>query len=502
MIRQAILSVWACTFICLSVTATAHPMGNFSINHYARWQASGGQLELRYVLDMAEIPTITEKSTLDRDGKGIVTAAEKTTYLASRAADLAGHLALTINGSPARIVPQDATVELRPGAASLDTMRVAFRAVMPLEQTTLRRGCTVTYRDDNYPQRTGWKEIVVSAERGVSVIDSDAPTVDQSHELNVYPTDPSIATPQRTTTQFTLRGGGGVIAPSSTTSTPNLSVRSTPTANRSTPQDAFTQSVTAARLTPTVIAVSLLLALLFGGLHALSPGHGKTMVAAYLVGTHGTIRHAVLLGMVVTLTHTLVVYAVGLLTLIASRYVVPERLYPIISLLSGGMVFLLGLGMLAQRLWTLLSVPRGRHTAPEREGDYAEEWDRFATDDADTEDRPFTAVGVPETGAAISTRALIALGISGGALPCPSALVVLLSAIALHRAAFGLLLIVAYSLGLALVLTLIGIAVVKARGLLSRAPSGGRLMAALPVCSAAVITLLGCYLLKTAWAIW
>jgi nickel/cobalt exporter len=504
MMRQ--IALWLCVGMlgCVQAPAVAHPMGNFSINHYARWEAADHRLTLRYVLDMAEIPTVTAKADMDTHGNGAVTAAEKATYLTNKAAELAGHLLLTLDGAPAPIVPEGATLELRPGAAGLDTMRLAFHASVPLSRAAAQRGCAIAYRDDNYPQRTGWKEIVVRAEQGMTLVNSDAPAADLSRELNIYPSDPGIPTPQRTTAQFTVKGGDGAVsvanarpaheAAAETGAAPDASG-----VNRSTPQDAFTQSVAQARLTPITITIALLLALLFGGLHALSPGHGKAMVAAYLVGSRGTARHAALLGGVVTLTHTIVVYAVGLLTLVASRTILPERLYPVISVLSGGLVFLLGLVLLVQRLHAF-QAGRRQQVNGDRDGAEEDEWDRFATDEDETEFSvmPLSAHAQQQTEPAISTRALIALGISGGALPCPSALVVLLSAIALHRVAFGLVLIVAYSLGLALVLTIIGIAVVKARGLLSQLPSGGRLMTALPVFSAAAITLIGGYLLTTA----
>ena len=94
-------------------------------------------------------------------------------------------------------------------------------------------------------------------------------------------------------------------------------------------------------------------------------------------------------------------------------------------------------------------------------------------------------------GRPVSWRSLLALGISGGLLPCPSALVVLLSAIALHRVAFGMLLIVAFSLGLAGVLTGIGLLLVYARRLFERVPTDGRLLRALPVASAMFVTAAG-----------
>jgi ABC-type nickel/cobalt efflux system permease component RcnA len=474
----------------------AHPMGNFSINHYARFQATPARVDLYYVLDMAEIPTVTEKTAMDADGNGVVSVEKRRAYVRAKSAELAQHLRVTVNDASVAIVPQNAAIELRPGAAKLDTMRLTFAATIPLSATSSDAGWRISYEDDNYPQRTGWKEIVVNGTAGAGIAAANVASQDRSRELTVYPADPGVATPQQTSAQFTVQGRAGAAGVSVRSATPEAK---SPT-NSSTPQDAFTQSVTAVRLTPTVIALSLALALLFGGLHALSPGHGKAMVAAYLVGTRGTVRHAILLGFVVTLTHTVVVYAIGLITLVAARYMVPERLYPIISMLSGATVLCLGLGMLAMRGRALLVSRKSRGFESDLDTDDIEGWERFASEEAPELPAASQVSRATQSEDAISTGALIALGISGGALPCPSALVVLLSAIAMHRTGFGMLLIVAYSLGLALVLTGIGILVVKARGLVARIPSSGRIMAAMPVFSAAAITVIGCYLLTSAWA--
>jgi nickel/cobalt exporter len=232
-----------------------------------------------------------------------------------------------------------------------------------------------------------------------------------------------------------------------------------------TPRDAFTQAVAHGDLGPALVLTGLLIAFAFGALHALSPGHGKAMVAAYLVGTRGTARHAVLLGMVVTVTHTLGVFALGLAALLASHYVLPERLYPVLGALSGLLVFAVGVRLLYFRVRRLLRGPR----------------------------QPSSSAAahhhMPE--GPVTPQALLALGVSGGIVPCPSALVVLLAAVALHRIAYGLLLIGAFSLGLAAVLVGIGLLVVHARRWLDRFTVSAALLRRVPVASAAVITLIG-----------
>jgi ABC-type nickel/cobalt efflux system permease component RcnA len=208
-----------------------------------------------------------------------------------------------------------------------------------------------------------------------------------------------------------------------------------------------------------MLLVAALAAALLGGLHALEPGHGKAVVAAYLVGARGTARHALLLGLAVTASHTAGVYLLGGVTLYASRHVVPERLYPWLGVLSGLMIAGLGFLLLLRRY-------AGAHV--------------HAHGDDHGAHGP------------VSLRELVALGVGGGIVPCPGALVVLLSAVALGRIGFGLFLIAAFSLGLAAVLVAIGLLMVYARRLMANLKGGGPLVTRwLPVASSAVMAVLG-----------
>ncbi|OLE44018.1 MAG: hypothetical protein AUI36_23525 [Cyanobacteria bacterium 13_1_40CM_2_61_4] len=211
-----------------------------------------------------------------------------------------------------------------------------------------------------------------------------------------------------------------------------------------------------------VIVASIGAALFWGMAHALSPGHGKTIVTAYLVGQRGTSRHAALLGLIVTATHTIGVFALGAVTLLLSQFIVPDRLYPWLNLVSGVLVVTVGASVLRSR-W--------RHRSAHARG-HEHDHHHHAPD-------------------ALSRRSLVAVGISGGLLPCPSALVVLLAAISLHRVAFGLLLVVAFSTGLALTITGIGLAAVVARSAFRRFSFEGRLVRLLPTVSALVILVAG-----------
>jgi ABC-type nickel/cobalt efflux system permease component RcnA len=228
-----------------------------------------------------------------------------------------------------------------------------------------------------------------------------------------------------------------------------------------------------------VLILLLLAAFGWGALHALSPGHGKSMVAAYLVGTRGTARHAAALGATVTIAHTAGVFALGLVTLALSQYVVPEDLYPWLTLASGLLVVGVGVGVLRSRLRA-----RKHHHGHDHGHTHEHEHDHSHTH----------GHGHDHTHD-VSTRSLIAMGASAGMIPCPSALVVLLAALSQHEVGLGLLLITAFSLGLAATITGIGLAVVYARTLLSRFDlSKSRTATALPAVSALAIVVVGCVL--------
>ena len=494
-------------------------MGNFSINHYARFEAQAKQVTLRYVLDFAEIPTVTERDAMGVSGNAPVPEAARQTYLNAKALTLRDGLTLTIDGKPTPLDVHPVFLEFRPGAGGLDTMLLVLALTAPLPPANAGATFQIAYHDNNYAERTGWKEIIANGGTGMAIQNSSVGRSDTSKELTAYPANPTLAPPQETEATFTVAPGGvssvvpgGVssVAPGGVSSAAPGGVSSVtaapqpPSTNSHTPQDAFTQVIARRELTPGVMLLGLLIAFVFGSFHALSPGHGKTMVAAYLVGARGTTRHAVALGVIVTVTHTLGVFALGLLTLYASKYIVPEKLYPILSVISGLAVFGVGIWLLTSRL-------RGVADDHSRSRDHdhththgSDEIHLHTADGGHTHDHDHTHDadgghshgfghhhhhGVPE--GPITARSLLALGISGGIVPCPSALVVLLSAVALHRIVYGMALITAFSIGLASVLIVIGLMVVSTRHWFERFPVGEGLLRRLPVASAAAITLIG-----------
>ena len=403
--------------------AAAHPLGNFTINRFSRVEMSGPRVYVLYVLDMAEIPTF-QAGRIDAR---------------AYAARIAAGAQLRIDGRRARLTPTATALAHPPGAGGLRTTRLE----VSLRGPRLSRPAQVLYHDANYADRIGWKEIVVGAR---------APST--SDELRAYPKD-LLQSPLNVTAVSTR------LAPASGPDTPPALTRGAALEAPDRVADAgFARLIAGDRLGVWVVLASLAAAVFWGAAHAFSPGHGKTIVTAYLVGQRGTPRHAALLGLIVTATHTIGVFGLGIVTLLLSRFVVPDRLYPWLNLTTGLLVVGIGASVLASRV---------RHR---RAHAHVHAYDHH--------DHP-----------AITRRSLVAVGVSGGLLPCPSALVVLLAAISLHRIAFGLLLIVAFSAGLAMSITGIGMVAVVAKRAFRRLSLDGRLLGALPAVSAFVIVVAG-----------
>jgi ABC-type nickel/cobalt efflux system permease component RcnA len=406
--------------------ASAHPLGNFTVNRFAAVELSGRDVFVHYVLDLAEIPTVQEGDDVHAPGFD---------------AEVAGRLDLELGGRRAELVPLDHNVSERPGAGGLPTLR--FEAVY---RVIARGGSnSLVFHDSNFAERIGWKEIVVRAADGARIVSADVPSESASDELRAYPRD-LLRSPLDVTSagaRFVLGPGPGTPPSFTGASAPERSVGS------------FESLVEQENLGAGVILLSLLIAAFWGAAHALSPGHGKAMVAAYLVGSRGTPRHALLLGLTVTMTHTAGVFALGIVTLGLSELIVPEQLYPWLNLISALLVVGVGASVLRARL-------RRSHA----HHDHHHHGNR-------------------------SLRDLLAVGVSGGLLPCPTALVVLLAAISLHRIGYGLVLILAFSLGLAGAMTAVGLVAVSARRFLRRKTFEGWLVRALPAASAALILVLG-----------
>jgi nickel/cobalt exporter len=450
--------------------ASAHPLGNFTVNHYAHIETRVDGVRINYVLDEAEIPTFQDRPRY---------SAEPQSFADQRASELASNLHVTLNGTPLALSVESPTLSLREGAGGLPTLRLEASFVASF--ASVSQPTQLDVRDDNDPTRIGWREIVASTDDGVALQRSDVPVADVSDALRNYPQD-LLSSP------LDVRAATLTLAPAGAAMQTPVAPRLSGNAVLDRAQSAFADLANVDELTPGFIVFALGVALVLGAAHALQPGHGKTVVAAYLVGSRGTPRHAVVLGATVTLTHTAGVYALGLVTLVLSHYIVPERLYPVLEAGSGVLVLAIGVWLLGRRASTALH--RGRvHPHPvEGEAVSAEGTHQH---DGHSHHHPHAGHGHAH-GETVGWRSLLALGVSGGLLPCPEALMVLLITIAAHRVLFGLLLIVTFSIGLARVLVGFGLLLVYARKTFSRLNvSSGLVPRLLPVASALVIVVAG-----------
>ena len=508
--------------------SSAHPLGNFSISHYTAIRLETEALVLRYVIDMAEIPTFQEI----QDTQIVPEASHPSLpgYLSQRVEGLRTGLILELNGKPLPLSVETSEVIFPPGAGGLPTLKlgIAFRAT--LDAAASATAYELRYRDTNFPGRAGWKEIIASTRQGMTLLSSTVPEHDRSQELADYPTDLLNSPPQDVEARmiFARRALVSEVAAVGTppTSIPGTrkSQASAPTptlphqegenipsdevralvqpirleANRQmTPRSSFTELVSAPQLGFGIVLVAMAVAVGLGAFHALEPGHGKTVVAAYLVGSRGTAWHALMLGLIVTVTHTAGVYILGAVTLLASRYVVPEHLYPWLGVTSGLIIAGLGFVLFLRRYAGAHHAHSHTHAHSHAQAHshayhhtqgFEEEHTR-AHGHHDAHAPQSYPQHMPST---VSRRELLALGLTGGIVPCPAALVVLLSALSLNRVGFGLLLIVAFSLGLAAVLIAIGILVVYAHRLMAKFQGEGVLMTRwLPLTSAMVMMMFG-----------
>ena len=414
---------------------------------------------------MAEIPTFQAKPEVEAKGREA--------YARALAAQIGRRLSLRVGGRQLELRLLRQALAFPPGQAGLRTTRLEIvYGSGPIGSGTLH----LAYRDENFRGRIGWKEIVVRADSGARVRSASVPSKSSSAELRAYPKS-LLQSPLDVTeaTAAVVPGSGPGIVPA-TLSEEALGAR---VAVRNVSDGGFASLIAHDRLSVGFVLVSLLVAMFWGAAHAFSPGHGKSIVAAYLVGSRGTPRHAVLLGVTVTVTHTIGVFALGLVTLSLSEFVVPGDLYPWLNLVSALLIVGVGVSVLRWRLreW---HAPRGARGHDHGHDHHAHDHHHHDHDHDH---------GEPDR--ALSLRRLLGVGISGGIIPCPTALVVLLAAISLHRVGYGLVLILAFSFGLAAAMTAIGILAVTAKRVFKRVDFDGGLVRLLPAVSALVVLGLG-----------
>ncbi len=498
-------------------------LGNFTINQYCGLNLAAATVDVHYAVVFGQLPALRELHLADADGDGVTSQPERDAYVEKLASGFADGLTLRVDGVrvPLHATHWTSSLPTEQGGFSL-RIDVDFAGALPLAATGPQH---LTFDNQNYAGRMGWHEIVVQPAQGLAVFDTNAystsltagltqalkslpaagPLDERAVQLDFGAPRPNAAR------LIAARPGTAAALPAASTNPQGSALGAlSETAWITRHTRRLVDEISAPRVELRIALLALLGAMLLGAVHALSPGHGKTIVGAYLIGSRGTPRHALFLGLTVTITHTLGVFVLGFATLYASRFIVPERLFPILSLVSAVLVLGMGIVLLTQRARAARralaagtpSMPVFEPVRPVKNPTGAARGLIFAPAAHYADPTLHSHGGGPlhshmppgAAGEKITWRSLLTLGISGGLVPCPSAMVLLLAAIALNKTAYGMLLVVAFSLGLAITLTLVGLAFLYARNRFSRPGAGGRWTHVLPVMSAAAITVVGALL--------
>ena len=521
--RLTVVAAALALAVLVPAAALAHPLGNFTINHFAAIRIAPDRISLDVVIDRAEIPAFQEVQRLDRDGDGVLSPAEIAPERVAACGALLPSLTLTVAGKLVTPAVTAAGISLPPGAGGLPTMRLVCEYEAALG-ARISAAMTVTFKDRSFAERIGWREIVVVGD-GATVdgaatggaAPAPAPVAEGvSNRLTAYPTG-LLAQPldMRAATVTVTPGGPAAPAWTAPDAQP---IAGAGTGAGADPGQAggaasvpggvvedLTSLIDVTDLTPLAILASLAIALGLGAIHALSPGHGKTIMAAYLVGAKGSSRQAIGLGLTVTVSHTLGVLALAGITLAASSILPPERFYPILGVVSGALVIVIGASLLLGRVRPMLAAGRAHphgheHPHPHGHGhdhgpDGHERGHEHGHEHAHAREHAHAHGHIHEpTEATISWRGLLALGLSGGLVPSASALILLLGSIAAGRVAYGLVLVLGFGVGMAVVLTGIGLLIVNARRIVDRRPSLTslrRIAGPIQLGSAALVVVLG-----------
>ena len=514
------------------IAALAHPLGNFTINHYAGITVSPTAVHLDIVIDMAEIPAFQERQLMDTDRDGTVNDSEAAAGAATDCTKLVASIRLARDGAALALSPTTQAMSFPPGAGGLSTLRLECgfdAALVP----SVGGPTTVDFVDRSYTERIGWREIVAVAD-SVALDSHGLPTSSASQRLTAYPAD-MIALPLDVrSASLTVRPGGVPLVSIARVVTPHpggapaaaagavpggVSVGDLPDIFRT------------ADLTPAILLVSLITAAGLGAAHALTPGHGKTLMAAYLVGSRGSPVHAVGLGMSVAVSHTLGIFVLAVLVVGAQDVLAPDvivRTTPIIAAVSivaiGGVMLWRDVRrrIVARGLRRTMALGGQDHGGEDHhhhvdaqlghelghdhgpESSHAHEPDDHAHDASGEHSHGgLRHSHLPAPGVTLSWRNLFVLGLAGGLIPSASALIILLASIASGRPAYGLVLVVAFGIGMAAVMTGVGLAMIVARSRLERMPSRsslGRLTANAPLLASMFLVGLGLVLTWSAVA--
>jgi nickel/cobalt exporter len=487
--------------MALGAPVSAHPLGNFTINHLTKLTFSHGRAGVRYVLDMAEIPTFQAMRDATPDGK--MNAEQLARWAGVQAHSFLPQLELRAGDAPIALTLDRFSARTRPGAGGLPLIYLTLdaHAAMPSGQRA------IAYRDATFDGRLGWRDVVV------------APATEPTRELLAYP-NALLGSPRDLRAVGIVLARDGQVA--SVTAAPSDDAAATATAGSSVVRSNQLSDMLAKGTSDwSFVFLTLLVAVALGALHALEPGHGKTLLAISLVGARATVKQATVLASALTVAHTIGVLALGLAISLLKGYFVPETIYPWITLISGIAIAVIGARAVARQLRLRRPLAHAHahghaathphahaHTHHPHDDRVHQHHDRshghdhsHADDHShDHDDVEHARLHAIPGNAPLRFGATVWAAMSGGVAPCPAALVVLLAAIALNQVAYGLFVIVAFSFGLAATLTALGIAVVRGASWLHGRPQFERFARFGPLASAIVIATIGAIMVGQGFA--
>jgi nickel/cobalt transporter (NicO) family protein len=463
-LRRVLLSIVVVGLALVPTAASAHPLGNFTSNQYVGVHVTPDGVTVDYVLDLAEIPASQTRRDIDMNGDAAIDADEENEFAQSRCANVADSLSLTFDGSPLSLAGHGEVVTFPTGEASLPTLRLECRFG---SSWVIAGTAALEVSNENDTGSSGWREMVFT---GADVaIDSDVPNVSVTDRLSSYPEDRLQSPVDRTEGTALLVSDAG-----SRVGTPPPPIGEQTIAAFS-PVDALASLIDPAGGTP-ALPIAIVVALGLGVIHALAPGHGKSVMAAYLVGSRGTIGQAALLGLAVAISHTVGVLGLGAVILLGTSNFAPDQVFPLLSIASG--VVIIGIGV-----WMIVRWWRSR-----RHGNHHDHHHHDGPG-GHTHAVPQALLGQP------GGKVLATMGLAGGLVPSASAVVLLLAAVNLGRVPTGILLIALFGVGMAVTLVGVGLLMVYAtRFSLSRLESRpwvARLRAVITPAAAIVVTLVG-----------
>jgi len=482
--------------VLMGGVAFAHPLGNFTINHLSKLAVSGGRVHVGYVLDMAEIPTYQVMRSVTPDGK--MDSKQLAIWARSESAALLPQLRLAAGGTPLPLALDAAEAHTKRGAGGLPTLYLTFEAHARLPAPAASESRTFSYADETFAGRLGWRDVVV------------APATEPTQELTQYP-NALIGSPRDVTSvEFALSASG----------VPRVTAVPEVTAATSGPALPGASQVRSNQLSDMLargtsdwgfVALTFLAAIALGALHALEPGHGKTLLAISLVGARATVRQATILALALTFAHTAGVLALGVAINLFKGYFVPETIYPWITLLSGVVIAIIGARAVQKQIGNrrpLAHVHVHAHAATHdhvhehvhEPGGHVHHTHTAGAPGHTHDDLEHARAHAIPGNAPLRFGGTVWAAMSGGVAPCPAALVVLLAALALNEIAYGIFVIVAFSFGLAGTLTGLGIAVVRGASWLQGRKQFERFVTYGPLVSATVISLIGAVMVGQGFA--